>query len=235
MWSPAAPSCTARARLFVVASHLFLPGLQRASVRSREDMTDDARVAQFRVLYDSGYPRIVAYALRRARSQDEAYDIVGDIFMTAWRRLDDMPSEEARIAWLYGIARRVLSNHYRSADRRKRLVDRLETAAPATSSTADDGPEVVRVALSRIRPDDREILTLATWDDLTNDEIAVALDATSATVALRLHRARGRLAKELGRLGYAPQGQHDVQSGEVSRTLNTVNGIDPPPYEEAET
>ncbi len=198
-------------------------------------MTDEARVAQFRLLYDAGYPRIVAYALRRARSQDEAYDIVGDTFMTAWRRLDDMPPEDARIAWLYGIARRVLSNHYRSTDRRRRLAERLQTEAPAISSAADDGPEVVRVALGRLRPDDREILTLATWDDLTNDEIAGALGLTTATVALRLHRARGRLARELARLGYAPEGKHDVQSVEGSRTLNEVNATTAPPIEEAET
>jgi RNA polymerase sigma-70 factor (ECF subfamily) len=174
------------------------------------------RVDEFRLLYDAGYPRIVAFALRRARTPDEGYDIVSETFMTAWRRFDDAPPEEAWMAWLYGIARRTLSNHYRADDRRRRLQERLENQ-PARGVEAE-GPAIVGEAMGALGEDDREILTMAAWDDMTNEEIAGALGISPGTAAVRLHRARKRLAKELGRRGYPPGAATMQETGE-SRTL----------------
>ncbi len=63
-----------------------------------------------------------AYALRRA-DPDEAEDVVAVTFLVAWRRLDEVP-EHAR-PWLLGVARRVLANRRRGADRLMSLTDRL--------------------------------------------------------------------------------------------------------------
>lgn len=183
-------------------------------------MTGQARVDEFRALYDAGYPRIVAFALRRARTPDEGYDIVSETFMTAWRRFDDAPRPEAWMAWLYGIARRTLANHYRADDRRRRLQGRLEVHASSATDTetGTEGPSIVRGAMTAMSPEDREILTMAAWDDMTNDEIAGALGISAGTAAVRLHRARKRLAKELGRRGYPPGGPSMKETGR-SRTL----------------
>ncbi len=136
------------------------------------------------------------------------------------------------MAWLYGIARRVLSNHYRSTDRRGRLVTRLGRAASRPPTEPDEGPDVVTRALARLRPDDREILTLAAWDELSNDEIAATLDLKPQTAAVRLHRARARLARELAILGYPPEHENPVKSRDGSRTPQRVNGNEPDHDEE---
>ena len=185
------------------------------------------RVERFRVLYDAAYPRLMAYALRRARSRTDAEDVVGDTMLIAWRRLDDIPTDERRMAWMYGVARRVLANHYRATDRRDRLTDRLEHQAPAEPGDFD----TVHEALDRLRAEDREILTLAAWDDLTNDEIAVVLAITPGAVAVRLHRARSRLARELARLGVGGPAEKSVKSEKRSRTPEGVYGIQPGPGE----
>lgn len=177
-------------------------------------MADEQRIERFRAMYDAGYPKMVAFVVRRARNRDDTDDIVGDIFMTAWRRLDDAPTEELWNAWLYGIAKRVLSNHYRSIDRRRRLTERVGSVAVPVESEA--GPTIVNDALGHLAASDREILTLAVWDDLSNDEIGVALGIPPSTVAVRLHRARKRLGRELSRLGYVAPEQ--MKSEGVSRT-----------------
>lgn len=189
-------------------------------------MGDQTREERFRLLYDLGYPRIVAYALRRARTRDEAYTVVGDTFMTAWRRLDDLPAEEAWMSWLYGIARRVLANHYRSIDRQRRLQERLAAERAPAGPVTEDGPQVVRDALDRLKPDDREILTLAAWDGMSNSEIAAAVGLTPSAVAVRLHRAKKRLARELGRLGYQPEPDSPMQFPNGNRTPHGANGDD---------
>jgi len=116
----------------------------------------------------------------------------------------------------------VLANHYRSADRRDRLTARLTPAPPA----ADPDFEAVHEALDALSPAQREILTLSAWEDLDNDGIAVALGISAGAVALRLHRARRRLARELGRLGVRAD-QNSPKSGRPGRTPYGVNSSPP--------
>jgi hypothetical protein len=46
---------------------------------------------RFRVLYDRSYSKVLGYALRRADSRDDAFDVVAETFLVAWRRLGDVP------------------------------------------------------------------------------------------------------------------------------------------------
>jgi RNA polymerase sigma-70 factor (ECF subfamily) len=182
-------------------------------------MTDGPgdRLTRFRVLYDAAYPRVAAYALRRARSPEDALDVVAETMLIAWRRLDEIPEGPPRLPWVFGVARRVLANHYRTERRREGL---LQRAAAARKGPALDF-DLVHEALDRLRPHQREILTLSAWEDLDNDEIAVVLEIPPAAVAVRLHRARRRLARELGRLGLAAP-EESVQSQAGSRTPGRV-------------
>ncbi len=180
------------------------------------------RVERFREVYDAAYPRILAYARRRARSTEDAFDAVSETFAAVWRRLDDLPGEPARTAWVYGVARRVLANQYRGVDRRKRLDQRL-AGQPDTRSD-DASYDLVHEALAALRPDDREILTLSAWDDLDNDEIAVVLETTPGNVAVRLHRARRRLAAAIEK-------RTSPKSGRSSRTPDTVTSTPAEPGE----
>jgi len=185
----------------------------------------EERVERFRVLYDAAYPRVAAYALRRARTREDALDVVAETMLIAWRRLDEIPDGPRRLPWVFAVARRVLANHYRAAGRQERLVERA-AAHPAAPAPEFD---LVHEALARLRPDDREILTLSAWDDLDNGEIAAVLGYTPAAVAVRLHRARRRLGRELSRLGLRAPEAEPVQSAGRLRTPEGVQGIPPGP------
>lgn len=54
-------------------------------------------------------------------------------------------------------------------------------------------------ALSRLRPPDQEILRLAVWEELPHRDIAAILGCSESSVAVRLHRARIRLGREIGK------------------------------------
>ncbi len=201
---------------------------RRMSVKERlEGKAHADPVERFRAIYDATYPRIMAYTLRRARTRDDALDAVSEIFMVVWRRLDDVPSGQGMVPWVYGVGRRVLANQYRSRERSARLERRLKDNLSAGSS---DRPfDLVEEALERLRPGDREILRLVAWDDLDNDQIAAVLETSVTNVAVRLHRARKRLARELGRLGvnHSTRISDQVKSEDGSRTPNGVKGTIP--------
>jgi RNA polymerase sigma-70 factor (ECF subfamily) len=59
------------------------------------------------------------------------------------------------------------------------------------------GDEVLAVAFASLRPADREVLVLVAWDGLDPARAARALGCSRGTFAVRLHRARRRLAAAL--------------------------------------
>jgi RNA polymerase sigma factor (sigma-70 family) len=158
-------------------------------------VTDDQRRQRFDALFAAYSPNIVAYCEWRAEAASDAQDAVAEVFLTAWRRLDELPEGDAARVWLYATARRVLANQRRSNRRREALRERLarEPALAATEPPAPAGEEaLVRAALVQLGPLDREVLLLAEWEDLTPAQIAEVLGCLTVTARGRLHRARGR-------------------------------------------
>ena len=159
------------------------------------------RDERFEGLFRENYAAVRAYALRRA-APETAQDVVADTFLVAWRRLDDVPDDA--LPWLYGVARRTLANQRRSAERGAALERRLATAAaPAGSPDPADRAghnELMRLALARLPETSREALMLVAWHGLSPARAARAAGCSRATFAVRLHRARGRLAAELAAL-----------------------------------
>jgi RNA polymerase sigma-70 factor (ECF subfamily) len=159
---------------------------------------DDER--RFRHLFDDHRRAVLGYALRRVADPADAADVLAETFLTAWRRLDDVPPDDETRPWLLGVARRVLANQRRGARRHAgladRLADELATQLPALTGadTADVG---LREALTRVPERDREVLLLSAWEDLTPAQIAAVTGLRRATVRTRLHRARRRLRAEL--------------------------------------
>jgi RNA polymerase sigma factor (sigma-70 family) len=160
----------------------------------------DYRRTRFRVVYDANYHLVLGYALRRSPSREDAEDVVAETFLTAWRRLEQVPPGSGARPWLYGVARNVLANQRRGERRRARLSGRLH-AAPMSSlvPAADVDSEGARVAVafSRLSDGDRELLSLAAWEGLDAGEIAVVLGCSRNAARIRLHRARRRFAREL--------------------------------------
>jgi RNA polymerase sigma-70 factor, ECF subfamily len=175
------------------------------------------RHERFEELFRRNYAPVRAYALRRA-PRDVAQDVVAETFLVAWRRLDDVPDDA--LPWLYGVARRVLANERRSAGRRAALEQRVATAAvPGGTGDAGDrmgDAELLRAALAELSDHHREALMLVAWHGLTGARAARAAGCSPATFAVRLHRARAKLAARLALLEQPPGGHAESQALEVS-------------------
>jgi RNA polymerase sigma-70 factor (ECF subfamily) len=101
------------------------------------------------------------------------------------------------------VARRVLANERRSAGRRAALEQRMATSWVDGSSDAGDrlaDAELVRAALAELSDAHREALMLVAWEGLTGARAARAAGCSAPTFAVRLHRARARLAAQLALL-----------------------------------
>jgi RNA polymerase sigma factor (sigma-70 family) len=152
------------------------------------------RRERFELLFEAHSADIVAYCGWRADSDGDAQDAVAEVFLTAWRRIDEVPEGETARIWLYATARRVIANQRRSNRRRSALGERLALEAGTArqqSSTGDDHG-LVHEALRLLGPRDREVLLLAEWEGLTPAQIAGVVGCLTVTARGRLHRARRR-------------------------------------------
>lgn len=163
-------------------------------------MDDVDRRALLDVWFRAYGGRVLAYLLHRTDPQT-AQDVVQEVFVTAFRKADDIP--EPPIGWLFGTARRLLANKHRGHRRYDQLIDRLLDDA-GSEADADRGElkQAFMQTLATLSPGDRDVLTLTGWYDLTPREAAAALGCSASTYAVRLHRARKRLAAALDAAGY---------------------------------
>ena len=138
-----------------------------------------------------------AFLARRAGPQAAA-DLLGEVWLRAFagRGGYDPAYPDAR-PWLYGIARNVLRAHWRAA--------RTDDQAPLTEASTDPWDDVagrldsaarIQALLPAVRalpPDERDVLLLVAWEQLTPAQAATVLGVPPGTARSRLHRARTTL------------------------------------------
>jgi len=168
-------------------------------------------------MYRAHCGAVRSFAHRRVRS-GAADEVVADVFVLAWRRLDAAPDDA--LPWLLAIARGVLANRRRGDARQRALHDRLAASAvpgdelePEEFSGDSDVMRGLR-SLSRL---DQEVLLLVAWDGLDRIQAARVLGITPGLFSVRLHRARRRLERVLSSQETAAE-QHarQTQATEVS-------------------
>ncbi len=189
-------------------------------------MRDSQLRRRFHDLFASHGADITAFCSWRAGSPSDAQDAVAEVFLTAWRRLHEVPEGELARVWLYATARRVIANQRRSSRRRAALQERLALEAVSTSDEGESSHEapLVREALRHLRPVDREVLLLAEWEGLSPSEISVVMGCLTVTARGRLHRARRRFRavyEEMAERDHLPDPQ-GLQSSNGSRQRRPV-------------
>lgn len=168
---------------------------------------------QFTAIFDRHFDAIYRYIRRRIGELD-ADDLTAETFTVAFSARGRYDARRPNaLPWLYGIATNLVRHHRRSEERRLQAYARapvgvVEADLDAAMDRMEASAAVPALidALLRLRRDDRDVLLLFAWADLSYQEIAEALGTPIGTVRSRLNRAR-RIVREL--LGADGQYQDD--------------------------
>lgn len=186
-------------------------------------------VERFRDLFRSNYPRLHRYARNHGLTGADADDLVAATLEVAWRRISDVPLDDPA-PWLFAVARNLWLNKRRADQRARTLLERIDAGLVPVDAgetvTSDPDVRAILTALDRLGDDDRELLLLIAWDELTPSQAAAVLGCSPVAARTRLHRARRRLAALLSshrmvqRLG--PTGQIRVVPTALTLEANDV-------------
>jgi RNA polymerase sigma-70 factor (ECF subfamily) len=157
--------------------------------------------AQFTAVYRATYDDVRRFVRRRS-CEESVDDIVGETFLTAWRRRGELP-DNAR-PWLFGVARHTMLNTHRGLRRRTALAVQIAQHVPLVAydaiAAADHRLDLVS-AWRQLTPVDQEVLALHVWEGLNDQDAATVLGCSRSAYAMRLTRSRRRLAKLLAPVG----------------------------------
>lgn len=133
-------------------------------------------------------------------NDEDAADATQDALTTAWQRRNSLRDSDALEAWLSRILVNKCRDRLRSRTRGRGRVGSIELVAPPSvadgSQYAADRDELGR-ALEALNPDQRIVVVLRFWEDLTVDAIADRLGVPPGTVKSRLHNSLNALRSTL--------------------------------------
>jgi RNA polymerase sigma-70 factor (ECF subfamily) len=147
----------------------------------------------FAALYGRYAPMVHGVLLARVPRTD-VDDLVQDVFLTAWKRLDTLRDPAAFAGWLAMIAR----NRATDFHRRAQPVEALDDDVGATNPGAEDEVRGVLETIRRLPEVYRETLVLRLVEGMTGPEIASRTGLTPGSVRVNLHRGMKLLREMLG-------------------------------------
>jgi RNA polymerase sigma-70 factor (ECF subfamily) len=167
----------------IVTGQEVLTGASYEYVRAARAKVDDAY-------------RLAGYLLGDAT---EAQDAVQDALVKAWRNWSSLRQSESFGPWFD----RIVVNVCRDRMRRHRTLRMVELEAAGEVESPDRFAsmferDAVAVAVARLGPDQRIVIALRFWRDLTLEQVAATLDVPLGTAKSRLHYALRALRQELG-------------------------------------
>lgn len=158
--------------------------------------------------------KIMNLALRFTRNQEDAEEVMQDVFTTVYRKIDGFRGQSAFSSWLYRIV--VNAAFMKLRKKKQNQTISMEDLAPAVKqycierdnlaqahshsvAVARELQEVLQKAIDKLPDQYRAVFVLRDVDGLSNQETGEILDLSIPAVKSRLHRSRIMLRKRLQR------------------------------------
>ncbi|MEU8002280.1 sigma-70 family RNA polymerase sigma factor [Catellatospora sp. NPDC049111] len=171
-----------------------------------------------REAYDQYGSAVLHLATRLLRSRADAEDITQAVFVSAWLARDTFdPARGSLLGWLLAITRRKVIDLVRVQQRAERVEDAIRRQPePPPAASAEEVVEQLVVAdeLARLPDDQRRVLELAFYDDLTHQQISETTGLALGTVKSHIRRGMAAI-KRRWEVDGAPSGHRAAGSARL--------------------
>jgi RNA polymerase sigma-70 factor (ECF subfamily) len=156
----------------------------------------------FGALYEAYIRKIYDFIYYKTYHKETAEDIASAVFMKALENIGSYkPGKGSFSAWLYGIARHAVIDHYRRGKPEIPVEDIWDLAEPRDFTVDIDAKhqlKEVQTHLAKFKPAHREIMMLRLWQELSYREIAEIAGTSEANCKMIFSRTLGKLRAEMG-------------------------------------
>lgn len=180
---------------------LALPGSDQTTMEFRSFTQDLARGkdSAWREFFELYHRRLRAYLSACWRGEPDLIDdLLQEALVRAVKHMRPFDDEEVLWSWLTVLARSVANDQGRKRSRFRAFLDRYKNQATPEHTGAPD--QRLDLALTKLAPDDRDLVRRKYEDGASVREIAAELETSEKAVESRLTRCRKRLQKHLNRL-----------------------------------
>ena len=178
-------------------------GEEQAAVLESIQRARTGDVDAFEILYRENAGRVYALCLRlRAGDSTEATELMQDVFVRAWRRLETFRGDCAFSSWLHRLAVNTMLENARSERRRVARVLPMEDTSRLEGAARASGVDLrmdMEEAVASLPKGARLAFVLHDVEGYQHQEIAEQLGVSVGTIKAQLHRARRLLRERLER------------------------------------
>ena len=167
---------------------------------TQTDDTKSLSPAAIQRLVD-GHRQFLSFLEKRVESRAVAEDILQSAFVKGLERGGEVHDEESVVAWFYRLLRNATIDHYRRRDSTGRAYEgwarefgSLEVPA---AELKQEICQCVSALVDTLKPEYREALRLIDLDEGSLNDLAARTGITSGNAAVRVHRAREALRKQV--------------------------------------
>ena len=146
----------------------------------------------FETLYAKYYDKVFAIARGVLLDQDEAADAVQEIFTLVYRHLGRFDRRSKFSTWLFRVAVNRSIQEARKHRHKHKHVELTEASARVAPEEPEADDPRIHAVLSQLAPNDRALLVLFYWEELSLNDIAASLGCGVNAAKTRLYRARER-------------------------------------------
>jgi RNA polymerase sigma-70 factor (ECF subfamily) len=173
-------------------------GWRRLGNKDREKVMDNvASHEDWRNCFSEIGPGLLLFARQWTRSAADAEDIVQEAFVKFWRRNHEINNRALLYATVRSIALDFIRRDKRRARREATVFADADPAVEPQFQWEDEAQSALAVAVTCLPQEQREVLVLKIWNELTFSEIAGALGISQNTAASRYRYALANLKKSL--------------------------------------
>lgn len=170
----------------------------------------DGELDALGILFERHHGPLFGFLLKLTGDRTAAEDLTQTVFQRMLKYRHTYRNEGSFTAWMYHLARRCAADHFRRANAAAQATDpdiineHVDDAPHAAQQVANrDDHALLHAALAQLEHEDREVLLLARFQELSFAEIATILECSAGAAKVRAHRALRELRTRFFRLQHS--------------------------------